>query len=403
MSLLEGHGDITMDRAGAGRVPSAPRFARVLRDRRANASPVAKVLQRLIGLEAKINQYAQGERFIEEVERLGGGPAALEPVWRGASWLPTHRRDPRARGVAVAGAAQRRARRLAGAAGRPAPPLPLPRRRERRSPARCRADPTRWRSSCSPSRRGATSPPSTSTTGCGPGRPPRPTSWPTPPAGSVPPSRACASTWPAGPTSRRGPAPRGAPRSRPGALLGHTADDQAETVLLNLLRGASLGGLAGFDPAVRPIRRLRRAETHGLCAALGLEPVADPSNLDPAHRRNRVRHELLPLLDAIAERDVAAVLARQADLVRDDDDFLDELALAVDPTDARALAAAPPALARARGAPLAARRPRAAPARSRHGGAGAGRGPRWRGGLRGRGAAARSAAAGADLQVDGPR
>jgi coenzyme F420 biosynthesis associated uncharacterized protein len=89
MSLLEGHGDITMDRAGAGRVPSAPRFARVLRDRRANASPVAKVLQRLIGLEAKINQYAQGERFIEEVERLGGGPAALEPVWRGASWLPT--------------------------------------------------------------------------------------------------------------------------------------------------------------------------------------------------------------------------------------------------------------------------------------------------------------------------
>ena len=89
MSLLEGHGDITMDRAGAGRVPSAARFARVLRDRRANASPVAKVLQRLIGLEAKINQYAQGERFIEEVERLGGGPAALEPVWRGASWLPT--------------------------------------------------------------------------------------------------------------------------------------------------------------------------------------------------------------------------------------------------------------------------------------------------------------------------
>jgi coenzyme F420 biosynthesis associated uncharacterized protein len=89
MSLLEGHGDITMDRAGAGRVPSAPRFARVLRERRANSTPIARVLQRVIGLEAKINQYAQGERFIEEVERLGGGPAALEPVWRGASWLPT--------------------------------------------------------------------------------------------------------------------------------------------------------------------------------------------------------------------------------------------------------------------------------------------------------------------------
>lgn len=89
MSLLEGHGDITMDRAGAGRLPSAHRFARVLRERRATAKPATKVLQRLIGLEAKMNQYAQGERFIEEVERLGGGPSALEPVWRGASWLPT--------------------------------------------------------------------------------------------------------------------------------------------------------------------------------------------------------------------------------------------------------------------------------------------------------------------------
>jgi coenzyme F420 biosynthesis associated uncharacterized protein len=89
MSLLEGHGDITMDRAGADRIPSADRFARVLRERRASANPGAKLLQRLIGLEAKINQYAQGERFIEEVERLGGGPDALDPVWRGASWLPT--------------------------------------------------------------------------------------------------------------------------------------------------------------------------------------------------------------------------------------------------------------------------------------------------------------------------
>ena len=96
MSLLEGHGDVTMDRAGADRIPSAHRFARVLRERRATASPAAKLLQRLIGLEAKMNQYAQGERFIEEVERLGGGPDALEPVWRGASWLPTlaEIRDP---------------------------------------------------------------------------------------------------------------------------------------------------------------------------------------------------------------------------------------------------------------------------------------------------------------------
>jgi coenzyme F420 biosynthesis associated uncharacterized protein len=89
MSLLEGHGDVTMDRAGADRIPSAHRFSKVLRERRANANPMAKVAQRLLGIEAKINQYAQGESFIAEVERLGGGPEALEPVWRGASWLPT--------------------------------------------------------------------------------------------------------------------------------------------------------------------------------------------------------------------------------------------------------------------------------------------------------------------------
>ena len=88
MSLLEGHGDVTMDRAGADRIPSAHRFARVLRERRANSTPVAKLLQRLLGIEAKINQYAQGEAFIAEVERLGGAEA-LDPVWRGASWLPT--------------------------------------------------------------------------------------------------------------------------------------------------------------------------------------------------------------------------------------------------------------------------------------------------------------------------
>lgn len=89
MSLLEGHGDVTMDRAGAELIPSAHRFARVLRERRANANPATKMVQRLLGIEAKINQYAHGEAFIATVERLGGGPSALEPVWRGASWLPS--------------------------------------------------------------------------------------------------------------------------------------------------------------------------------------------------------------------------------------------------------------------------------------------------------------------------
>lgn len=132
----------------------------------------------------------------------------------------------------------------------------------------------------------------------------------------------------------------------PDVLTGHTADDQAETVLLNLLRGAGLDGLTGFAPQRRPLRWLRRHETRGLCLAVGLDPFDDPSNADPSMRRNRVRHELLPLMDDIAARDVAGVLARQADLLAADAAVLDDLAAALDPTDARALAVAPDALAR---------------------------------------------------------
>ena len=87
--MLEGHGDITMNRAGIGHVPSADRFDRVLKQRRASTNPLQRFVQRLLGLEAKMNQYQQGEDFIEEVERLAGGKAGIEPAWRGPSWLPT--------------------------------------------------------------------------------------------------------------------------------------------------------------------------------------------------------------------------------------------------------------------------------------------------------------------------
>jgi len=88
MSLLEGHGDVTMDRAAADQVPSAARFARVLRTRRKEANLAAKLLQRLIGLEAKLAQYEQGERFIEVVEGVGG-PALLNRVFERPEHLPT--------------------------------------------------------------------------------------------------------------------------------------------------------------------------------------------------------------------------------------------------------------------------------------------------------------------------
>jgi coenzyme F420 biosynthesis associated uncharacterized protein len=88
MALLEGHGDVTMDRAGAGRVPSAERFSRVLRERRKTASPLARTFRRLIGLEAKLAQYEYGERFIAEVEQAAG-EGALDVVWQGPDRLPT--------------------------------------------------------------------------------------------------------------------------------------------------------------------------------------------------------------------------------------------------------------------------------------------------------------------------
>jgi coenzyme F420 biosynthesis associated uncharacterized protein len=94
MSLLEGHGDITMDRAGADRIPSAARFSEVLRQRRRQHG-LAKLLSMLIGLDAKLRQYEQGERFIERVEQAGG-PGLLARVWEAPSWLPSWSeiRDP---------------------------------------------------------------------------------------------------------------------------------------------------------------------------------------------------------------------------------------------------------------------------------------------------------------------
>ena len=129
-------------------------------------------------------------------------------------------------------------------------------------------------------------------------------------------------------------------------LTGHTADDQAETVLLNLMRGSAFDGLAGMRPDRRPLLRLRRRDTVALCADHGLVTVDDPSNSDPSFRRNRVRHELIPLLDDIAGRDVAAILARQADLLREGADHLVAAAEHIDATDAHALAGASVPLAR---------------------------------------------------------
>jgi coenzyme F420 biosynthesis associated uncharacterized protein len=96
MSLLEGHGDVTMDRAGKGIVTDAEFFASTLRARRDSAKGLSRIIQRLVGLEAKLNQYAAGEAFIAYAEEHGGGARVIDNAWESADSLPTigEIRDP---------------------------------------------------------------------------------------------------------------------------------------------------------------------------------------------------------------------------------------------------------------------------------------------------------------------
>ncbi len=118
-----------------------------------------------------------------------------------------------------------------------------------------------------------------------------------------------------------------------GALTGHTMDDLAETVLVNLLRGAGVDGLSPLvgDPT-KPLIGLRRAALRTFVEAAGVPFAHDESNDDLRFVRNRVRHQVVPLLDAVAERDVVPLLARQAGLLAEERRWLDEVA-----ADARAL------------------------------------------------------------------
>ena len=113
-------------------------------------------------------------------------------------------------------------------------------------------------------------------------------------------------------------------------LLGHTLDDQAETVLLGLGRGSgsrSIAGMAAVDGSYRrPFLALTRQDTEQVCRASGLEWWSDPHNADPSYTRSRLRHEVLPLLEDVLGGGVAAALARTADFLRADNAVLDEAA-----------------------------------------------------------------------------
>jgi tRNA(Ile)-lysidine synthase len=113
-------------------------------------------------------------------------------------------------------------------------------------------------------------------------------------------------------------------------LLGHTADDQAETVLLGLGRGSGPRSIAGMRPRhgryLRPFLGLRRADTQAACDALGLPYWDDPHNVDLAFTRVRLRREVLPLLEGVLQGGVVSALARTAEQLHDDADLLDNLA-----------------------------------------------------------------------------
>ncbi|NHN55369.1 tRNA lysidine(34) synthetase TilS [Calidifontibacter sp. DB0510] len=113
-------------------------------------------------------------------------------------------------------------------------------------------------------------------------------------------------------------------------LLGHTRDDQAESVLLAMARGSgirSLSGMAAAGPGVlrRPFLSVTRAQTREACLHLGLQPWDDPHNEDPAYRRVRVR-KALGELESLLGPGLVSGLARTAALAREDADLLDELA-----------------------------------------------------------------------------
>ncbi|MDK8709338.1 tRNA lysidine(34) synthetase TilS [Corynebacterium pseudodiphtheriticum] len=112
-------------------------------------------------------------------------------------------------------------------------------------------------------------------------------------------------------------------------LLAHTGDDQAETLLLGLLRGkaSAMGEVSDYQghTLLRPLLGIRRAHTVGACRELGVAAWNDPHNTDEAFRRVAIRRQVLPLLDQIIGGDATAPLVRAAELLREDDDYLHTL------------------------------------------------------------------------------
>lgn len=121
---------------------------------------------------------------------------------------------------------------------------------------------------------------------------------------------------------------------------GHTMDDQAETFILNMLRGSGVDGLASMRPSPqKPILNLRKLETIKICEIFSLIPIEDESNFSAKYRRNRVRMEVIPLLSQISNRDVVPIIARSSSVLRTDSDFLADLSSGIETNNVKELLA----------------------------------------------------------------
>jgi tRNA(Ile)-lysidine synthase len=114
-----------------------------------------------------------------------------------------------------------------------------------------------------------------------------------------------------------------------GVMTGHTMDDLVETVLVNMLRGSGVDGMSPMvDDPSKPLRDVRRADLHEFVAASAHTALYDETNDSADYRRNRIRRELLPVMDDVAGRDVVPLLARQASLMHEERIWLNQLSRA---------------------------------------------------------------------------